>query len=605
VRDSACFPGLSWSKNSNCAKYAVELHSGSFPEAPLKEAPVKVDPQTTQLSPFQENERMNGYEAIAKILKQEGVEWMACFPANPLIEAIAKEGIKPFVFRQERGGIMAADGFSRMMATEGKFGVFACQGGPGIENAFGGIAQASSEGVPIIFLPDGPGVGVTPTSPNFSGPDNFRFITKWAQSVTHAERIPGQMRQALSIMKNGRPGPVMLEMQRDVMSNEVSSLDDFRSPQRYVAAPDKSDLRAAVKKLLAAKKPVIWAGQGVLYAGAAAKLTELAELTQIPVITTMPGKSAFDERHPLSLGAANKSAPKGVWEWLKSSDVLFAIGASLTKTNFGINIPSGKTLIHSTANYDDIDKEYTTDIGLIGDANKTICMLIDEIKAEIGEEGRKSDSSSQEAVAEVKKEWMNDWAALLNSDMDPINPYRLVNEINKAVDHENTIVTHDAGHPRDQLMPFYTATVPHSYIGWGKSTHLGYGIPLMIGAKIAHPEKMCINFMGDAAFGMSGLDLETANRIGAPITTVLLNNGTMGGYNRALPTAMGEYNAGNMGGNYAGIAEDLGGVGIKITDPSEIGGALTKARQINDDEGKSVLLDVKTQQWLEFSEYKD
>ena len=547
---------------------------------------------------------MNGYEAIAKILKQEGVEWMACFPANPLIEAVAKEGIKPFVFRQERGGIMAADGFSRMMATEGKFGVFACQGGPGIENAFGGIAQASSEGVPIFFLPDGPGVGVTPTSPNFSGPDNFRFITKWAQSVTHAERIPGQMRQALSIMKNGRPGPVMLEMQRDVMGNEVSSLRDFRSPKRYVAAPDKSDLRAAVKKLLTAKKPVIWAGQGVLYAGASAALTELAELTQIPVITTMPGKSAFDERHPLSLGAANKSAPKGVWEWLKSSDVLFAIGASLTKTTFGINIPDGKTLIHSTANYDDIDKEYTTDIGLIGDAAKTILMLIDEIKAEIGEEGRKSDSSNREAVAEVKKEWMNDWSELLNSSMDPINPYRLVNEINKAVDHETTIVTHDAGHPRDQLMPFYTATVPHSYVGWGKSTHLGYGIPLMIGAKIAHPEKMCINFMGDAAFGMSGLDLETANRIGAPITTVLLNNGTMGGYNRALPTAMGEYNAGNMGGNYAGIAEDLGGVGIKITDPTEIGGALTKARQINDDEGKSVLLDVKTQQWLEFSEYK-
>jgi thiamine pyrophosphate-dependent acetolactate synthase large subunit-like protein len=548
---------------------------------------------------------MNGYEAIAKILKQEGVEWMACFPANPLIEAVAKEGIKPFVFRQERGGIMAADGFSRMMANQGKFGVFACQGGPGIENAFGGIAQASSEGVPIIFLPDGPGNDKTATSPNFSGPDNFRFITKWAQSVTSADRIPSLMRQALSIMKNGRPGPVMLEIQRDVMGGEVSSLDDFRSPKRYVAAPDKSDLRASVKKLLAAKKPVIWAGQGVLYAGASAKLTELAELTQIPVITTMPGKSAIDERHPLSLGAANKSAPKGVWEWLKSSDLLFAIGASLTKTNFGIDIPPGKTLIHSTTNYDDIDKEYTTDIGLIGDANKTICMLIDEIKAEIGEKGRKSDSSNREAVAEVKKEWMNDWSELLNSSMDPINPYRLVNEINKSVDHENTIVTHDAGHPRDQLMPFYTATVPHSYIGWGKSTHLGYGIPLMIGAKIAHPEKMCINFMGDAAFGMSGLDIETANRIGAPITTVLLNNGTMGGYNRALPTAMGEYNAGNMGGDYAGIAEDLGGVGIKITDPAKIAGALTEARQINDNEGKSVLLDVKTQQWVEFSEYKD
>jgi thiamine pyrophosphate-dependent acetolactate synthase large subunit-like protein len=231
-------------------------------------------------------------------------------------------------------------------------------------------------------------------------------------------------------------------------------------------------------------------------------------------------------------------------------------------------------------------------------------MLVDEIKAEIGEEGRRSETATREAVAEVKKEWMADWADLLNSDMDPINPYRLVNEINKAVDHETTIVTHDAGHPRDQIMPFYTATVPHSYIGWGKSTHLGYGIPLMIGAKLAQPDKFCMNFMGDAAFGMSGLDIETSNRIGAPITTVLLNNGTMGGYNRALPTAMGEFGAGNMTGNYAGIAEDLGGVGIKITDPSEIGAAITRARQINFDEGKSVLLDIKTQQELKFSEYK-
>ena len=548
---------------------------------------------------------MNGYEAIAKILKQEGFEWMACFPANPLHEAVDKEGIRPFVFRQERGGIMAADGFSRLMSEQGKYGVFACQGGPGIENAFGGIAQASSEGVPIIFLPDGPGNNVTGTAPNFSGPDNFRNITKWAQSVTAAERIPSLMRQALSVMKNGRPGPVMLEMQRDVMGDEVSSLDDFRSPQKYVAAPSKAELRAAVKKLLAAKRPVIWAGQGVLYAGASAKLTALAELTQIPVITTMPGKSAIDERHPLSLGAANKTAPKGVWEWLKSSDVLFAIGASLTKTSFGIDIPAGKTLIHSTVNTDDIDKEYTTDIGMVGDAMKTLCMMVDEVKAEIGEEGRKADTSIREAVAEVKKEWLADWAELLNSDMDPINPYRLVNEVNKAVDHENTVLTHDAGHPRDQVMPFYTATVPHSYIGWGKSTHLGYGIPLMIGAKLAQPDKQCINFMGDAAFGMSGLDLETANRIGAPITTVLLNNGTMGGYNRGMPTAMGEYGAGNMAGNYAGIAEDLGGVGIKITDPSEIGAAINKARQINFDEGKSVLLDVKTQQEMQFSEYKD
>ena len=211
--------------------------------------------------------RMNGYEAIAKILKQEGFEWLACFPSNPIIEAVAKEGIRPVVFRQERGGIMAADGFSRLMAEKGKYGVFACQGGPGVENAFGGFAQAWADGVPIIFLPDGPGTGVTDTAPNFSAPMNYQGIMKWTGSINSAERIPDLMRRAISALKNGRPGPVMLEMQRDAMVGEVSSLDGFGSPEKYVAAPSKVELRDAVKRLLAARRPVIWAGQGVLYSG--------------------------------------------------------------------------------------------------------------------------------------------------------------------------------------------------------------------------------------------------------------------------------------------------------------------------------------------------
>jgi thiamine pyrophosphate-dependent acetolactate synthase large subunit-like protein len=188
--------------------------------------------------------------------------------------------------------------------------------------------------------------------------------------------------------------------------------------------------------------------------------------------------------------------------------------------------------------------------------------------------------------------------------MNPINPYRLVNEINKAVDHENTIMTHDAGHPRDQIMPFYTATTPHSYIGWGKTTHLGYGIGLMIGAKMAQPDKFCVNFMGDAAFGMAGLDIETSVRSGNPITTIVLDNGTMGGYNRSLPNAMEQFGAGNMTGNYAMVAEGLGATGIHVDQPEEIGPAIQQARQLNA-EGKSALIDVKTQQELKFSVYAD
>jgi thiamine pyrophosphate-dependent acetolactate synthase large subunit-like protein len=182
---------------------------------------------------------------------------------------------------------------------------------------------------------------------------------------------------------------------------------------------------------------------------------------------------------------------------------------------------------------------------------------------------------------------------LLTDDTSPINPYRVIWELNQCLDLENSIVTHDAGAPRDMTMPFFTATTPHSYIGWGKSTHLGYGIPLMIGAKLAYPERFCLNIMGDAAFGMSGLDIETSVRAGVPITTVVLNNGGMATYPGGFPTAREVYGVSHMYGDYAMIAEGMGAVGVTVTAPEEIAPALKRARELNAD-GKTVLLDVHT-----------
>ena len=124
-------------------------------------------------------------------------------------------------------------------------------------------------------------------------------------------------------------------------------------------------------------------------------------------------------------------------------------------------------------------------------------------------------------ISVIKEAWMEDWTPLLNSDEIPLNTYRVIGDIVKTLDLENSIVTHDAGGPRDSILPFYPATVPNSYIGWGKTTHLGFGIPLMIGAKLANPDKFCLNFMGDGAFGMSGLDIETAVREKAPILSLI------------------------------------------------------------------------------------
>ena len=548
---------------------------------------------------------MNGYGAISKILKKEGVEWIACFPNNPLIEAVAKEGIRPIMFRQERGGIMAADGYSRTMMGE-KFGVFACQGGPGAENSYGGIAQAFADSVPIMFIPDGIPLYNSDVSPSFISSKNFIDITKWSKSINDSDRIVPLMKRAFHSLKNGRPSPVLLEMHRDHMTQDVNNIEDYKSPNQSKFFPTDDFIDSAVKLLINSKNPIIWSGQGVLYSSATEELKELSSLLSLPVITTMPGKSSFDERNPLSLGSANRTAPKTVWKYLGISDTVFAIGSSLTITNYGITIPNGKKIIHSTNNYEDINKDYDVEIPLLGDSKLVLQKMIECIKSNYKNHISSDEQREtiKEEIKKVKDEWVSEWDNLLNSDMNPINPYRIVNEINKNIDHENTIVTHDAGHPRDQMMPFITATNPGSYIGWGKSTHLGYGIPLMIGAKIAKPEKFCINFMGDGAFGMSGLDIETSQRSGSPITTIVMNNGTMGGYPQNYPQSIEKFQTIKMTGNYAKIAEGMGAKGISVDNPNEIKKAILDARKFNDD-GFSVLIDIKTQPELKMSNYSE
>lgn len=547
---------------------------------------------------------MNGFDLVAQCLKAQGVTWMACFPANPLIEAAAKIGIRPIVFRQERGGINAADGFTRQTRGQGT-GVFVSQDGPGVENSFGGIAQAYGEGVPMLFLPGGSGLGKYDIAPNFSAVRNYEKITKLALSIDRIDQVGRQMRRAFHALHVGKPGPALVELHRDVMIQEVpDSAAHYEpvAPMRY--APSRSEVHDAVEKLLASDNPVIWAGQGILYAEATAELREFAELTQIPVITTMQAKSAFPDEHPLALGSANTTAPKSVFKWLGSSDLLFAIGSSLTRTSFGIDVPPDKFMIQSNVAAADINKDYPIDIGLVGDAKLTLQIIIDEVKAQLGEAGRATNQRLIDSIASTKAQWLSEWAPLLNSDEAPVNPYRVIHEINNSLDHANSVVTHDAGNPRDQIMPFFKATAPGGYIGWGKTTHLGYGIPLVIGAKMADPDKFCMNFMGDLAFGHTGMEIETAVRAQIPITTVVINNRTMGGYDQKMPVAMEKFGAGNQSGDYAGVAVALGAKGIHVESAKGIAPALKDAQRANT-EGDVVVIEVSTRQDTRFSRYTE
>ena len=535
---------------------------------------------------------MKVLDAVARILKAEGIEWAGCFPSNNLIEAVAEVGINPVMFRQERGAAMAVDGFSRMRNRE-EFGVLITQGGPGSENTMGGLAQAYADNVPILNLPGGPAVSARSVKPNFSPARTYESVSVSAEVIFQPGQVASIMRRAFHALRNGRPGPVIVEIPADVGEMEVddSVVSSYSPPKRHKFAPDPAEIKEAVRLLLAAKKPVIWSGMGVLMSGASPELTELAEIAQIPVYCTMPGKSGFDQRHPLALGSGSSATSLQARTWLQESDVLLGVGTSLTRTGYGQPIPDGKVMIHNTETVADLNKDYNVDVGLVGDTKLTLAMMVNEVKAQLAGEDRKGSSELADQIAEINDKWMAEWSEALNSNETPITPYRVIGEMINVLDKENSIVTHDAGAPRDIIMPFYPGTVPHSYVGWGKTTHLGYGIPLMTGVKMACPDKFCMNIMGDGAFGMSGLDIETSVRAGAPITTIVLNNGGMATYPGGYPTARESFGTTYMTGDYAKIAEGLGAVGITVTKPEEIASALEQAKQLNAD-GKTVLIDV-------------
>jgi thiamine pyrophosphate-dependent acetolactate synthase large subunit-like protein len=536
-------------------------------------------------------------EAIAEILKREGIGILCGYPVNHLIEFAAALDIRPVMVRQERIGLHMADAISRV--TSGRtIGAFCMQSGPGAENAFGGVAQAFGESSPILVLPGGYDRRKAYISPNFSSVNSMRSVTKSAEPIMLAAEVPNIMRRAFTRLRNGRGGPVLVEIPGDMFNEEVGPTLDYKPVLSTRYGPDPDHVKEAAKMLAAAKRPVLYAGQGVHYARAWPQLKRLAELLAIPVVTSLGGKSAFPETHPLSLGSGGVAMQRTVPHFLNAADLIFGVGCSFTESNFAVAMPKGKTIIHSTNDPDHLNKDVRAEIGLVGDAGLVLDAVLAELKKTV-----KSDRDPAAVVAEaanIKKEWLAKWMPKLTSNETPLSPYRVIWDLMHTVDVANTIITHDAGSPRDQLSPFWTPTEPLSYIGWGKTTQLGYGLGLAMGAKLVHPDKLCINVWGDAAIGFTGMDFETTVRERIPIMSVLMNNFSMAIELKVMPISTQKFRATDISGDYAAMARAFGAYGERVTSPAEIKPAIKRGIE-QTKKGVPVLLEFITAKETEVS----
>lgn len=545
---------------------------------------------------------MRGAEAVIRALEQEGVQYIAGFSGGglaPLWEPLRNSAtIQAFSTRHERLGVEIADGYAR---ATGQVGVAMTGTGPGATNTLTGIAACYADNIPVLLL-----MGQHPlrnlgkeyqqeVSSNI-----FDGLVKWKGTFTRVDDIPGIMRRAFTALRSGSPGPVVIEMPGDVLSAEGAD-----AALQYVpvgpgrkAAPDPQEIEQAADLLVQARYPVLNAGGGALSAGAAPEVKELAELLSMPVATTLVGKSVFPEDHPLALGLGvyprSRYATGPALHINRKADVVLAVGNSYRLPNGtdGRPIPSQVKLIHINADPADLNKTYRADVAILADAKLALRDLITAVRERLGANGART---RPEVVAEIQRaraKWLGEWQSVFTDTTVPTNGYRVIHDLMQVVDRTKTIAIHDAGGSRGYLSPFWVATNPLTYIGMGGMAAMGWSMGAAIGAKLGRPDHLVVHLLGDASFGMTGMEIETAVRMGLPTLTVLINNGGIGGGIMGMERPGGTPPAvAQLGGNFSVVAQGLGAYSERVEHPDNLVPAYQRAIRATEN-GQAALVEV-------------
>jgi len=523
--------------------------------------------------------KIKAANGIARILKAEGVPWISCYPTSHVNNALGEEGVPIYMMGEERFGVAVADAYSRVTCGK-QIGVCTAMAGhnaAGIQMAFGAIAQAWEDSSPLLVIAESVGQGGSRHT-HFDIGATFKPITKWVGEIDRADLVPDYMRRAYTHLRSGRPGPVLLLIPKD-----LGEYDEAQHPYTPVkgwrTGPDPDDVKAAITALRAAKDPLLHVGEGVYYADATAELLQFAELAHVPVLTTLKAKGAFPENHQLSVGVRGSLAA----HYLEKCDLLFSIGSSLFPNRFSHSIPdpAKKTIVQCTVDMLDINRSYETKHAVIGDAKLTLQALA----AELSKQGPRKNPGLLDEISAGRKEFKAKFRPWMESNEKPINPYRVIGDLMKVLDPKKSFVTADSGNTRDQTSTVYEAQIPRGHLGWGNVSTLGFSLAGAIGAKLAYPDRQCVNITGDAGVCYMMGQFEAVARYKIGITTLHINNGGYSGYGPGFwgkghdpyTWKVSDHESACM----AAMARAVGFHAEDVTEPSEIIPALKRALDEN------------------------
>jgi acetolactate synthase-1/2/3 large subunit len=532
--------------------------------------------------------KRTGAEIFLECLKKEGVKHIFGYPGGVVLGIFDllydDKDIQLILTRHEQGAVHAADGYAR---STGKPGVVLVTSGPGATNTVTGIATAYMDSIPIVVFS-----GQVPTK--LIGNDAFqeadtvgitRPCTKHNYLVKDVKDLARVIREAFYIASTGRPGPVLVDLPKDVLSDSCS-LQCPENIQLKGYKPkyegNKWMIKQAAKAIAKAKRAVILAGGGVIHSNACKELKELAELTQIPVIMTLMGLGAFPGSHPLSLGMPGMHGSYYANMAIQESDLVLAVGCRFDDRVTGrlSDFAPHAKIVHIDIDPTSINKNVDADIPIVGDAKRVLKVLIEELKEE---QPKKWDAIRKAWLKQIDK-WRKERPLTYEYSDEVIKPQFVVEKIYELT-KGNAIISTEVGQNQMWAAQFYKYEKPRTLITSGGLGTMGYGFPAAMGAQVAHPDKIVIDIAGDGSFQMNIQELATCVTYKLPVKVAILNNmylGMVRQWQELFYSERYSYTYLDVVPDFVKVAEAYGAVGLRATKPSEVEPVLREALKVKD-----------------------